>query len=80
MKTVIINKTGEILERVKRTFYTVQVMGLGLFLPFLFVFGITYNGQDSKAVNDTKISVPAHTGIDNNATVNFVNVLPDQNS
>ena len=79
MKTVIINKTEEILERIKRIFYTAQVMGLGLFLPFLFVFGITYNSQDSKPVNDTQISVPAHTVIDNNATVNFVNVLPDQN-
>ena len=79
MKTFIVNKTAEVIEKVKRTIYTVQVIALGLLIPFLFVIGISYNTQDEKPVNKTEISVPAQTAISNH-TVELTKNLPDQNS
>lgn len=79
MKTFIVNKTAEVIERVKRTIYTAQVIALGLFLPFLFVIGITYTNTDEKPVNETHISIPAQTATNNN-TAELMKNLPDQNS
>ena len=41
MNTVISNKSGETLELAKRLLYSVKVLSIGLFIPFLFLFGIT---------------------------------------
>jgi hypothetical protein len=59
MKTIISNPASQVLEVVKRTLYTVQVIALGLFIPFLFVFGITCHIPAEKAASETHISAPA---------------------
>lgn len=43
------HQSAERFETVKRIFYTVQVMALGVFLSFLFVFGISYNPSPEKS-------------------------------
>ncbi|MEO9022488.1 MAG: hypothetical protein ABI237_08170 [Ginsengibacter sp.] len=81
MKTVIINKTAKNFEVAKQIIYTVQVIALGLFIPFLFVFGITYNPQNDKPVNEPRISVPVSgTPTVSNNTVILDSYLSDQNS
>ena len=78
MKTFIVNKTAELIETVTRTIFTVQVIGLGLFMSFLFVLGITYNTTNQSPVNDTHINVPSRS-ITNNNTAELIKNLPDQN-
>ncbi len=79
MKTFIVNKTAETIENVKRTIYTVQVIALGLLIPFLFVVGISYNTPEEKPVNKTEISVPIQPATSYH-TVALIKNLPDQNS
>lgn len=79
MKTFIVNQTAEIIEKVKRTIYTVQVIAIGLLIPFLFVVGISYNAPDEKPVNKTELSAPAQTALGNHTT-DLIKNLPDQNS
>lgn len=79
MKTFIVNKTAEIVEKVKRTIFTVQVIALGFFISFLFAFGISYNNPGAKSGNDTKITAPVPTATVSNGTVILENHLSDQN-
>jgi hypothetical protein len=79
MKTVISNKTGEALEIAKRIMYSLKVVTIGLFVPFLFVFGITYNTPKEITPNEINIQKtnPVNSPV---ITVDFNKPLPDQNS
>lgn len=81
MKTVISNKSGKVLEIAKQALYTMQVLTAGLFIPLLFVFGISYNTpKPHKAVDEQKISTPYQptgTGV---ITLDFNKSLSDKNS
>ena len=53
MKTVINSNENSILEFAKRGIYDFQVLALGVFISFLFLFGIS-NGNQKKA-NDNSV-------------------------
>jgi hypothetical protein len=79
MKTVISSKTGKVLEFAKQILYSLQVLTVGLFIPFLFVFGISYNTpKPTKPTDDMHISKPQQVSADR-ITVDFNKVLSDQN-
>jgi len=79
MKTVISRKTGEALEIAKQILYSLQVLTVGLLIPFLFVFGITYNTPKNLQQKEINIGKPKQANIDK-TTVDFSKVLSDQNS
>jgi hypothetical protein len=79
MNTVISNKSGEALELAKRILYSVKVLSIGLFIPFLFVIGITYPKHATMPENVINISNPNHA-ITENTTVDLGKILSDQNS
>lgn len=80
MKTVIISKTEKVLEIAKETLYSLQVLAVGLFISFLFLFGITYNTpKATKSTEEMNASNPRQAGTDK-ITVDFTKVLSDQNS
>jgi len=79
MKTIISRKTGEALEIAKQILYSLQVLTVGLLIPFLFVFGITYNTPKSLQQKEINIGKPGHENIDR-TTMDISKVLPDQNS
>jgi hypothetical protein len=79
MNTVISNKTGEALELAKRVLYSVKVLSIGLFIPFLFLFGITYPKHATVPENGINISNPNHV-ITENTTVDLGKILTDSNS
>jgi len=78
MKTVISNKTGEALEVAKRIFYSIQVLGIGLFIPFMFVFGISYHLPE-QAQNEREVhATNAEKLMGENNTVDYVKLLSHQ--
>ena len=80
MNTVISNKSGEALELAKRILFSVKVLAIGLFIPFLFVFGITYNTNKSGKRDEINVSKQHPVITENNSTVDFGKALSDQNS
>lgn len=80
MKTVTINHSGEALEVVKNILYSIQILGIGLFIPFMFLFGISYNV--SKNVQHENQVQMSKTGTINSeaTTVDYAKFLSDQNS
>ena len=79
MKTTFINNSWDILEISNQVIYSAKVLAIGLFIPFLFVFGITYH-TDNKVAQE-EINVNKHQGItENHSTVDFGKALSDQNS
>lgn len=80
MKTVISNKSGKFLEIAKQALYSIQVLTVGLFVPFLFVFGISYNTpKPTKSEVEMNISIPQQQSAER-VTVDFNKVLSDKNS
>lgn len=80
MKTVISSRTEKVLEIAKQTLYSLQVLTIGLFISFLFVFGITYKTpKPTKPAEEINASNPKSVGT-NRITVDFTKVLSDQNS
>jgi len=79
MNTVISNKSGEALELAKRILFSVKVLAIGLFIPFLFVFGITYRQHAAMPENGIHTSNPSQA-VTENTTVDFGKILFDQNS
>lgn len=79
MKTVISNKSGEALEVVKQILFSLQVLIVGLFIPFLFVFGITYNTPKEASQSGINIS-KSHRVTTDKTTVDYSKFLSDQNS
>lgn len=78
MKTLNSNKSGEALEIVKSILYSFKVLIIGLFIPFLFVFGITYNTPRQASKDGINISTPPQVTFDR-ITVDFNRPLSDQN-
>lgn len=79
MKTVISNQSGEALEVAKRWIYSLQVLLVGLFIPFLFVFGISYKMPAPKATSAINISMQGQVNQPDN-TVALGKVLIEKNS
>lgn len=64
MKTETSNNTGAALEIANQILYSLKVLVIGLFIPFSFVFGITYkrhNEVAAKSININKPGVSANT-------------------
>lgn len=80
MKTFINRKTREALEIAKQILYSAQVLTVGLFIPFLFVFGISYNVPKSAQQKEINIDKTQQSNHNERATVEFSTGLPDQNS
>ncbi len=80
MKTTFSNKSGDILEIANQVIYSAKVLAIGLFIPFLFVFGITYHTDHKAVQNEINMSKQHQVITENNATVGFGKVLSDQNS
>jgi len=79
MKTVTSNKSGEALEVAKRVIYSLQVLLVGLFIPFLFVFGISYKMPKTKAQSQISVREQSQVSQPEN-TVDFGKVLSEKNS
>lgn len=79
MKATISNKSGGALDLAKRIMYSLQVLLVGLFILFTFVFGISYNRHIESPENGINISKP-NPVIADNTTVDLGKVLSDQNS
>ena len=79
MKTVISNQSGEALEVAKRVIYSLQVLLVGLFIPFAFVFGISYKMPHTKAASSISISKQNQVNQYGN-TVDLGKVLSEKNS
>jgi len=80
MKSFIISKTSKLLEIANQTLYSLQVVTIGLFIPFLFVFGISYKTpKPVKPGAEINISKPEQVNTDR-ITVDFNQVLSDKNS
>ena len=79
MKTVISNKTREALEVAKHILYSLKVVAIGLFIPSLFIFGVTYNSPKKPSVDRINICNLKQV-VNDNVTVDFNKPLSDQNS
>jgi len=78
MKKLFSNHTGEALEVANQVVYSFKVLIVGLFIPFAFIFGITYNRHT--VTEQTGINISKENVVTNNNTVAFTKVLPDQNA
>ena len=79
MKTIINNATSNSLEIAKQALFSFQVLLIGLFIPFSFVFGITYKRHNETAQKVISVSKSNAAIAESGDTVNFQS-LPDQNS
>jgi len=79
MKTVISNQSGEALEVAKHWIYSLQVLLVGLFIPFLFVFGISYKMPTTTAESNISISKQTQVSQPGN-TVDLGKILTEKNS
>jgi hypothetical protein len=79
MKTVTPNNSGTALDLAKRIMFLTQVLIVGLFIPFSFVFGITYNRHEDVAKKSININKP-NQAISGNTTVDLGRFLSDKNS
>ncbi len=78
MKKIFSNLPGEALEVANQMLYSLKVLLIGLFIPFTFVLGISYNRHtvaEKSEINMNKENVAA-----SNNTVDFIKVLPNQNA
>jgi hypothetical protein len=80
MKTTINNQSGDILEIANQVIYSAKVLTIGLFIPFLFVFGITYHTDNKVRQDEINVSKQHQVVTENDATADFSKFLPDQNS
>ena len=79
MKTALSNNTRAALEIANQIVYSLKVLVIGLFIPFSFVFGITYkrhNDVASKTININKSAL----NTSNNNTVDLPKMIPGRNS
>jgi cell division protein FtsL len=75
MKTTISKQSGDILEIAKQVIYSAKVLAIGLFIPFLFVFGISYHTDNKVAQDEINISKQHQVITENNDTVDFAKFL-----
>lgn len=79
MKPVNSSKTGIILESAKRALYSFQVLVIGLLIPFLFVYGISYRTPKDTSKDGINISKSQQVAADK-TTIDLNQFLSDQNS
>jgi tetrahydromethanopterin S-methyltransferase subunit D len=75
MKTTISNETGNILEIANQIIYSAKVLAIGLFIPFVFVFGITYHTSDKISKDEISNSKQQQTITQKNGTADFTKFL-----
>lgn len=80
MKTTISNQSGDILEIANQVIYSAKVLAIGLFIPFLFVFGSTYHTNTNVSKDEINVNKQHQVIAENNSTVDFGKALSDQNS
>jgi hypothetical protein len=78
MEKLFSNGTGEALEVANQVIYSFKVLMIGLFIPFAFIFGISYNRHT--VTEESGINMSKENVVTNNNTVAFTKVLPDQNA
>ena len=79
MKTALSNNTRAALEIANQIVYSLKVLVIGLFIPFSFVFGITYKRHDdvaSKSINTNKTAL----NTSENNTVDLPKIMSGKNS
>jgi hypothetical protein len=79
MKKLFSNPTGKVLEVANQFVYSLKVLMIGLFIPFTFIFGISYKMANVAEKNGNTIK-SENVLTENQNTVNLVNFLPDQNA
>jgi hypothetical protein len=79
MKTASSNNTGAALEIANQIVYSLKVLVIGLFIPFSFVFGITYKRHDDVASKSININKTALNTSENN-TVDLPKIMSGKNS
>lgn len=79
MKKIFSNYSGASLEIAKQVTYSLKVLIIGLFIPFSFIFGITYNRHDEK--QEPKVNIIKANKIVTENTIAWPSkALSDQNS
>lgn len=79
MKTINRSYSKSNFDIAKRAMFLIQTLIVGLFIPFAFVFGISYKGHHTiaeKSINVTK----QNPAVLDNVTVDFGKILSDKNS
>jgi hypothetical protein len=56
MKKIVSNYSGAALEIARHITYSLKVLMIGLFVPFLFIFGITYNRTNENTEIKTNLN------------------------
>ena len=79
MKTALSNNTRAALEIANQIVYSLKVLVIGLFIPFSFVFGITYKRHDDVASKSININKTALNTSENN-TVDLPKIMSGKNS
>ena len=79
MKKLFSNPTEVVSEVATQVIYSLKVLMIGLFIPFCFLFGISYNRHIDSPENGINISKP-NPVIADNTTVDLRKVLSYQNS
>jgi uncharacterized protein YrrD len=79
MKKLISNTSGEALEIANQVIYSLKVLIIGLFIPFSFIFGITYNRHIENHESEINISKP-NPVLSDNTNVDLAKILSDKNS
>lgn len=78
MKTIISNKSGAALEIANNVMYSFKVLLIGLFIPFMFAFGISYKMPKAKTESGVSISQPNLNQQQN--TVDLGKAMAEKNS
>lgn len=78
MKKEVSNNQTVAFEIANRVLYSLKVLIIGLFIPFSFVFGITYKRHDSP-IKSENINKP-NSVTQNNNTIQFMQTGNDKNS
>ena len=79
MKTIKSNNSGAALDIAKDIMYSLQVLLVGLFIPFSFVFGITYKMPAKTVGSNISISKQQTVNHQEN-TVDLGKVIVEKNS
>ena len=79
MKTINSNNSVATIEIAKRVMFLIQVLIVGLFIPFSFIFGISYKNHTTvaeKSINIKKANPVNYEEV----TIDFGKVLTNKNS
>jgi len=79
MKTINSNNSVAAIEIAKRAMFLIQVLIVGLFIPFSFIFGISYKNHNTVVKKSINIKKSNQVNSDF-VTIDFGKVLSDKNS